>query len=60
MTTKIYNVKSKVSYGKADENGKIIVKPKDYAPGQQIELDDEDAAPLLQAGAIEPIEKSKK
>lgn len=56
---KTYQVLSRVSYGKADENGKILVKPKDYKAGDKIELDDEDAKPLLEAGAIAAEEKKK-
>lgn len=61
MATKTYTVlHPKLSYGKADENGKIIVKPKDYEAGDSVDLDDEDAKPLLALGAIEPETKAKK
>lgn len=59
--TKTYTVlHPKLSYGKADENGKILVKPRDYEAGDTVELDDDDAKPLLVLGAIEPETKSRK
>lgn len=64
MATKTYIVKHpKVSYGKADENGKVIRKARDYPQGAPIELDDDDAAQLLEVGALEealPEAKAKK
>lgn len=60
MPTKTYVAKRRVSYGKADENGKMIVKPKDYEEGDPIELEDADAKPLLAVDAIEPETKGKK
>ncbi len=60
---KLYSVKHpRLEYGKADEAGKVIKKAKTYKEGDQIELDDEDAKPLLEVGAIEeaPAEGTKK
>ena len=61
MATKPYTVKhAKISYGKADEDGKLIKKAKDYPQGATIELDDDDAGPLLELGAIEPVKAEPK
>ena len=58
---KSYTVKSTVSFGRANAEGKITSKVKDYEPGSTIELEDDEAKPLLDAGAIEaPAEKAKK
>jgi hypothetical protein len=59
VATKTYNVLSRVRYAKADETGKIIVKEKTYEAGSPIDLDDEDAKPLLDAKAIELPAKAK-
>lgn len=50
---KTYNVKSRVSFGRADADGKLKGKVRDYEPGSSIELEDDEAKPLLDAGAIE-------
>lgn len=50
---KSYTVKSRVEFGKADDAGKVIQKAKTYEAGSTIEMDDDDAAPLLNGGAIE-------
>lgn len=60
MAIKTYDVKSRVSFGKANDDGKILVKAKDYEPGSTIDLEDEDAKPLLEAGAIAAETKAKK
>lgn len=62
-TTKTYVVKHpKISYAKADADGKLIKKPKDYLQGSTIELDDDEAVQLLEVGAIEeaPSDSKKK
>lgn len=62
---KPYTVKSKVSFGRTDGDGKVTTKIKDYEVGSTIELTDEEAKPLLDGGAIEagkaePEAKAKK
>ena len=56
MTTKTYNVKSAVVHGTTEKNQKR------YEPGSTIELEDEDAAPLLATNppAIEAPAAGKK
>lgn len=60
MAKKHYKVLSPVSHGEADDAGKVTLKAKRYEPGETIALDEEHAAPLLEAKAIEPAEKSDK
>jgi hypothetical protein len=58
MSKKIYIVKTPVSYGEKDAKGEVKVES--FQPGDEIELSDEHAQPLLDVGAIEDPDAAKK
>lgn len=54
---KIYTVKTPISHGEVVDG---VNKPDTFEPGDEIELSDEHAQPLLDVGAIEDPAEAKK